>query len=102
MAAILDLLENEVFPKENLDGVLCVVLNTSTYRVKSCQETFVNIFVNYYFSICAPKKCKFYTFIRPWPWKWPQFDLLQIRNVIKYNPLKKNCEKKYCMWLYDV
>ena len=30
MAAILDLLENKAFPKEDLDGVLCVVLNTST------------------------------------------------------------------------
>ena len=30
MAAILDLLDNKAFPKEDLDGVLCVVLNTST------------------------------------------------------------------------
>ena len=30
MAAILDLLENEAFPKKDLDGVLCAVLNTST------------------------------------------------------------------------
>ena len=30
MAVILDLLENEAFSKEDLDGVLCVVLNTST------------------------------------------------------------------------
>ena len=30
MAAILDLLENESFPLDDLDGVLCVVLNTST------------------------------------------------------------------------
>ena len=30
MAAILDFRENKAFPKEDLDGVLCVVLNTST------------------------------------------------------------------------
>ena len=35
MAAILNFFENEAFPKEDLDGVLCVVLNTSTCSTES-------------------------------------------------------------------
>ena len=45
MAAILVLIENEAFPKEDLDGVSCVVLNTST-ESNYVEKHFVNIFVN--------------------------------------------------------
>ena len=62
MAAILDFTRKRSFPQKGFGGVLCVVLNTSNKSnyVEKHLLTFLSI---KYFGICAPKKCKFFTFL---------------------------------------